>query len=1462
MLKFLFYLLFSILSVTSLLATSSMNDFNTQIDYFTKNSANDLYNLNEVAIQDNIKTLFSVEAIQAVEIKDAFSGDTFIAAYKNANKININLPFPAEINLLPTIEKSIYYNREIIGKSIIHYHKMGADDIKLTEDEMNWLSNHQTLKIGNEPDYAPWDFNKDGVPIGYSVDYVNLLASKLGIKVKYMLDSWNNLVKKLANKEVDILHTMFKNNSRIGVVYSDSYKKVINAIIVNENNNDIKGLNDLAVKTVSIPKGDSTIASLKEQFANIKISETGSYIDAIKEVAFNKSDATILELGVASYFIKEYNIPNMKIVGEVYFPSSDIDYSFRFGIRDDYPILVSILNKAMQSVSQKELNELDEKWLDEKVNSEHKKAQIKLSPEEKSWLNQHKNIRFAGDPNWLPFEAYNEDNEYIGIVSDYLKIIEEVTGINFELIQTKNFDESVSLVKRNGIDVISEIVDSELKKDLIFTNPYIGNPLVIVMNEKENFVEDLENIKDKKIAIIKNYGYFPKVKQKYPNIKFENVETIQDGLSAVSTSKVDAFVCTSMLGSYHITKMGLSNIKIVGKTKVVTELGLGVRKDFAPLVSILNKALESITKEEQSSIFGKWISVNIEQETNWKLILQIAGIGFLIFAFILYNNRKLAKLVGKKTSELQSLLSSFDTNVIASNTDTHGIITYTSDALCKISGYSREELIGKSHRILRHPDMPKELFTDLWASIKTNQVWKGEIKNRKKDGGYYWVDVIITPKRNQQDKLVGYSAIRQDITDKKAVEELSVQQAAQMYEIERSNRLLSGRENRMVELKKQINEYKVKLGENVPYSIADVEDIIIEENIDLDNKEEEEADLKVLLDVEQLQSMMESFYKIMHIPLAIIDLNANILVSSKWQRSCTDFHRANAESCKRCIASDMGLANELEEGKNFTSYKCSNGLIDCASPIIIHGKHVANFFIGQFLINEPDMEFFTAQAKLFGYDLEDYLNSIRDIPVIKEEKLPFILGFLTEITNVVTSISIEKIRAQKNETINRLRAIEMQKGQIAAMNLAEDAEKARLEVENYKEHLELLVEKRTEELNEQKQFVQTLLDSQEQIIVTTDGLSLLTANKSFMKFYKVESVEAFIQDHGMNCICDTFNTNAPDGYIQKIMDDETWIDYIITRNYSDITHKIMITRENVDYIFSVTAAPLPGNKGLKSAVFTNITAIETAKQEVEAIHKHTRESIEYASLIQGALVPDNNTFENYFSDFFTIWQPKDIVGGDIYLFEELRDRDECLVMVIDCTGHGVPGAFVTMLVKAIERQVVAKIENDENINVSPAWILSYFNRTMKKLLHQDNEKSISNAGFDGGIIYYNKKEKSIKYAGAETALFYIDKEDELQTLKGSRHSIGYKKSDANFQFKEHVIKVQEGMKFYVTTDGYIDQNGGEKGFPYGKRKFGELIINNKAQDFSNQKEVLLNALAEYQGDEARNDDVTVVGFKI
>ncbi|MEA3498711.1 MAG: SiaB family protein kinase, partial [Campylobacterota bacterium] len=440
------------------------------------------------------------------------------------------------------------------------------------------------------------------------------------------------------------------------------------------------------------------------------------------------------------------------------------------------------------------------------------------------------------------------------------------------------------------------------------------------------------------------------------------------------------------------------------------------------------------------------------------------------------------------------------------------------------------------------------------------------------------------------------------------------------------------------------------------------------------------------------------------------------------------------------------------------------------------------------------------------------------------------------------------------------------------------------EVENLTQNLEKKVEEQTKDLKKQlrivkiaerkqnelfveladeKNFINTIMDSQENFVITSDGKCLKTANKAFYDFFEVKDTDEFIEKFG-NCICDTFDTTAPKEYIQKTMGDEKWLDYVNNRPHQ--VHKTMIIQNEKEYIFTITSEKLiiKGHE-LKTAIFTDITKMEKAQKEIEATHKHTRESIEYASMIQGALIPEKGIMESFFKDHFVTWVPKDTVGGDIWLFSQLRHKDECLLFFIDCTGHGVPGAFVTMIVKAIEREIVSNLKKHPEFEISPAIIMGYFNNTMKKLLKQETKDSLSNAGWDGGIIYYNRRTQILKFAGAETPLFYMDENQEFQTVKGTRYSVGYKKCAMDYEYKETIIPVKEGMKFYCTTDGYLDQNGGEKDFPFGKKRFTNIIKEHHKSPMAELQTIFQMQMLEYENtipNNDRNDDMTVIAFEI
>ena len=284
-------------------------------------------------------------------------------------------------------------------------------------------------------------------------------------------------------------------------------------------------------------------------------------------------------------------------------------------------------------------------------------AELALSDSEQQWLDSHPTVSFTGDPNWLPYEAFDSSGQYMGIVSEHLKLISKTTGIRFKMSPSKTWTESTEKAKNGLVDILSETDDSDLKSHLFFTKSYISNPIVIAMNNEENYVESIARIKDRKIALIKDYGYASKIRRQYPDIQFITVDDIQHGLIAVSTGEIDALLCTLALCSYTIAELGLNNVRIVGKTEFDTKLALGVQKNLPLLVSILNKAIDQISPGQQQVILDSWIKQKFASRTDYTLVYQVVVVAIVLLAIFFFWNRRLSREIDLRTSTEKELVA-------------------------------------------------------------------------------------------------------------------------------------------------------------------------------------------------------------------------------------------------------------------------------------------------------------------------------------------------------------------------------------------------------------------------------------------------------------------------------------------------------------------------------------------------------------------------------------------------------------------------------------------------------------------------------------------------------------------------------------------------------------------------------------------------------------------------------------
>jgi len=173
-----------------------------------------------------------------------------------------------------------------------------------------------------------------------------------------------------------------------------------------------------------------------------------------------------------------------------------------------------------------------------------------------------------------------------------------------------------------------------------------------------------------------------------------------------------------------------------------------------------------------------------------------------------------------------------------------------------------------------------------------------------------------------------------------------------------------------------------------------------------------------LIDFNKVDTLLEGFNQSTGFVAAILDLDGNVLSKSGWRQVCTEFHRINSETSKRCTISDTILAGQLAKGEKYHFYKCMNGLIDVAVPIVIKGEHIANLLSGQFFFEEPDELFFKEQAQKYGFDEDRYLNALRKVPIIPEEKVKSSMEFLLNMTQLISEITFQKLEQMElNEAL-------------------------------------------------------------------------------------------------------------------------------------------------------------------------------------------------------------------------------------------------------------------------------------------------------------------------------------------------------------------------------------------------------------------------------------------------------------
>jgi ABC-type amino acid transport substrate-binding protein len=514
--------------------------------------------------------------------------------------------------------------------------------LKLTEAEHAFIAEHPVIRVAGTMDWPPFDYNEFGRPKGLSIDHIKLVAAKVGLQIKFITGhTWAELLDLFEKRQIDVMPVLYRNKRREAfTLYTHPYHKGKLGVFTHEKGLKTTTLSDLLGKRVGIHKNNGAIPIVRKEIPGIDLVEISSIETLVKKLATRKLDAIIGNPLTFSYYAKENQITLIQLSHYIDMDADEQSKtSFHIGVRNDYPILHQILNKSAQAVTDAEITAIVDKWshIRGDVRQHPSNERIPLSSTETAFLKEHGQIRMCIDPDWMPFERVNHVRQHEGIVADFTQMMVKRLGISIQLVHTNNWEESKKKFHARHCDILSAAgYSKERAKVMLFSRPYYETPAVIATRNEELFIDNIDSVLDKPIGIIRGFYLVDRIRELRKEAHIVETDNIHQGLQLLKGGQIFAFLDTIPAISYAAQKAGITGIKIAGQLDFKNQFHIAAHKGEAKLISIFNKAIDSLTDQDRRIITDRWANVKIDRQTDYNLVLKII-LTFTLISFMVVS---------------------------------------------------------------------------------------------------------------------------------------------------------------------------------------------------------------------------------------------------------------------------------------------------------------------------------------------------------------------------------------------------------------------------------------------------------------------------------------------------------------------------------------------------------------------------------------------------------------------------------------------------------------------------------------------------------------------------------------------------------------------------------------------------------------------------------------------------------
>ena len=527
----------------------------------------------------------------------------------------------------------------------------------LGAEEQAWLEANAKIRIGIPNDWPPMDYVDDaGQPRGIGVDFIRLLNERLDGRIEVVPGARTTLPAEVRAGRLEALMD-FAPPAEGGsdLLLTRPYVHIPDVIIGRKGEDYFDSLESLDNQTVAVEAGSPEARHLRAGHPRVRVKEHGSAREALAAVSLGRADAYVGSRAVAAWLIAREMLSNLQIQG-VAGETASVN---SIGVRRDLPQLVSILNAALIALSPESVQGIYERWGGVGWSETAELSWIKLSPEEKQWLEAHPVIRVGSCPRWAPLEFEDAAGMPKGITREYLDRFGRALGVDFRYVPIPTWRQAQAKLRDEEVDLLSGANKASARKvDFEFTPPYLSLPTAIFTQEDAPPVGQVAELAGKKVAVVVGYAMENFLRTQCPDVHLESVRDVAAGLRMLESGEVDAYVGSLLITSHYIQQGGHARIKVAGDTDFVYQPAFVGRADSKILVQILAKALAGIDDREKNAIARKWMAVTYEQHIDYRKLYKYAAGTLALLALFFYWNRRMAAEIRRRRAVEDSLRKS------------------------------------------------------------------------------------------------------------------------------------------------------------------------------------------------------------------------------------------------------------------------------------------------------------------------------------------------------------------------------------------------------------------------------------------------------------------------------------------------------------------------------------------------------------------------------------------------------------------------------------------------------------------------------------------------------------------------------------------------------------------------------------------------------------------------------------